>query len=184
MEKLTIYKKVFALFLLSMFFIMPANALVRDEFVDTTLNEKDYVNAAHVAKIVSSDVPVEVRILKPFTTKCKPVEGDFLEFVTTKDITYKNKTYPAGTPVKARIETVSQNDVWGVPADLVLGNFVMKDIHLAGEVSKTGAKRVLWVRPLAIVSGVFTGAGFFFIFMRGGHAKINPEETYTVYLPQ
>lgn len=184
MAKLTIYKKLSALFLLCMFFNMPVNALVRDEFVDATLNDKDFTNVSHVAKVVSSNEPVEVRILQPFTTKNKPIEGDFLQFVTTKDITYKNKIYPAGTPVKARIETVSQNDVWGVPADLVLGNFVMNDIHLVGEVSKTGAKRVLWVRPLAILSGVFTGAGFFFIFMRGGHAKINPEDTYTVYLPE
>lgn len=184
MKKLITYKKFFVLFLLCVFCTMPASALVRDEFVEETLKNKDFSNTPQIVNAISSEEEIEIRILKPFSTKSKPVEGTYLDFVTVKEVKHKNKTYPAGTPVKARVETVSQNDVWGVPADLVLGNFEMKNVSLIGEVSKTGAKRVLWVRPLAIVSGVFTGAGFFFIFLRGGHAKITPEETYTVYLPK
>ena len=121
-----------------------------------------------------------IRIVRPFTTKSKPLEGSYLEFVTVRDVKYKNKVYPAGTVIKGRIETVSQNDMNGDPANVVIGSFDMDGVPLLGEISKTGADRMLWLKPLSFAVGIFGIPGFLLMFVRGGHAKITPKETYTI----
>ena len=129
----------------------------------------------------TSMTAVPVKIKKYFTTKKKVQEGDYIEFGTTKDIVLNKKTYPAGTTVKARIETVSLNKSMGVPSDLVVGNFSLDGIPLGGEISKVGANRSLWVYPCVYGTSWFFGVGLLFIPIRGGHAKIKTSETYTLY---
>lgn len=123
---------------------------------------------------------IELRIVRPISTKSKPEEGSSVDFVTAKDVKINNKLYPAGTPVKARIETVSQNSIWGVPADLIIGNFYIGDLPLKGEIKKSGVNNTMWVKPLSIAVGILAGAGFALLFIRGGHAKIKPDEVFTV----
>lgn len=122
-----------------------------------------------------------VRIKESFTTKSKPEEGSYLEFVTTEDKYIKGKLYPANTPIKARIETFSPRAMWGSPADIVISNFYINDIPLYGNISKTGKNNTLWVRPLACIAGVAFGTGFFFMFIKGGQAKINKNEVFKLY---
>lgn len=119
-----------------------------------------------------------VRISKPFTTKTKPEEGSYLEFVTVKELEYNGKIYPAGTIVKGRIETVSQNAMNGDPANVVIGSFDIRGEPLYGEISKTGADRMLWLKPLSFAVGFFGVPGILLMFVRGGHAKIKPKEIY------
>jgi len=123
---------------------------------------------------------VQVAIKKEITTKTKPKEGDFIEFVTLDDVVFKNKLYKKGTIVKARIELVSQNKIMGIPSDLIVGNFSLEDVSLKGEISKKGAKRIYWLCPLVDIGIWFFGAGLLFIPIRGGHAKIKPKETFTL----
>lgn len=123
---------------------------------------------------------VAIRIIEPISTKLKPEEGSEILFETVEQIKIGNKIYPNGTSIKARIETVSQNAMWGSPAEIVIGNFYLDNIPLYGEIDKVGRNNVLWVRPLAILTGLCFGTGFFFMFIRGGHAKIKPNETFTL----
>ena len=125
--------------------------------------------------------PVTVNIKKYFTTRQNADEGDYIEFETVNNIKINNKIYPAGTVVLARVETISKNKSVGVPSDLVIGNFSIDGIPLAGEISKTGANRALWVRPCAAAFLLFFGAGLLFLPIRGGHAKIYPSQIYTLY---
>lgn len=125
---------------------------------------------------------VVIRIKEPFTTKnCTFEEGDYIEFETTKDIVMNGKNYPNGTTVKARIETISLNKPWGVPADLIIGNFTIDNIQLAGEIIKIGANRALWVTPAVYAGCLFFGAGLLLIPIRGGHAKLKIEDSFTLY---
>lgn len=126
-------------------------------------------------------IPVTIKLKNKLTTKTKPQEGSEIEFVTLEEIKHQGHIYPAGTVVKARIETVSMNSSWGVPADIVIGNFTINNTPLYGEISKIGADRSHWLRPLAFAGCMFFGAGYFLFFIRGGHAKIKPDETFTVY---
>lgn len=135
------------------------------------------------ATIISEEnlIPVKIRIKNYLSTKHKFDEGDFIEFETISEVKIKNKTYPAKTIVKARIETISYNKIWGVPSDLVVGNFSIDKNPLKGEISKTGANRSLWLYPTAYLTTCFFGLGMLLIPIRGGHAKIKPKQTYTVY---
>ena len=135
-------------------------------------------------KFSNTDLPVKIRIKKEFSTKYNREEGQYIEFETIEETIFKNKTYPVGTTVKARVENISMNSSWGTPADLVISNFSIDRIPLCGEISKSGANRTLWVRPLAIIATPFCGTGFWLIFIRGGHAKINSNEVFTLYFYQ
>ena len=135
-----------------------------------------------VVRIENSGLVIPVRISKSFTTRKKVDEGDIILFETTKELKIKNKTYPAGTPVKARIETISMNKSMGVPADLTIGNFSIDGIALAGEINKTGANRSLWLYPTMYALTCFFGIGIFLMPIRGGHAKINLNQEFLLYL--
>ncbi len=134
-----------------------------------------------VVDIGDNSIPVKIQIKKHFSTKHKVDEGDFVEFKTLADVKIKNKTYQAGTIVQGRIETISQNKIWGVPSDLVIGNFTINGEPLKGEINKTGANRSLWLYPTIYITTMMFGVGLLLIPLRGGHAKIKPTQVYTVH---
>lgn len=130
--------------------------------------------------IGENSVPVKIRIKKNYSTRNKIDEGDYIYFETVSDVKINNKTYPAGTSVKARVETVSQNKIWGVPSDLTIGNFTLEGNKLGGEINKTGANRSLWLYPTVYLTACFFGVGLLLIPIRGGHAKVNTRQIYTM----
>lgn len=146
---------------------------------DRTIQTKKVKSLA----LMESDkmTPVYVKIKHPFTTKSKTDEGEYVEFELIKDVQIKDKLYPKGYTVKARVETISRNESMGVPSDLIVGSFKIDEIPLYGEINKTGANRSLWVSPLVYGTCWFFGVGLLFIPVRGGHAKLNPKETFTLY---
>ena len=76
----------------------------------------------------------------------------------------------------------------GTPANIVIDNFYVEknpEICLYGNISKTGANRALWVYPLYQAGNItLYAAGFVFVPIHGGHAKLNTNETYTVFYEQ
>lgn len=156
--------------------MLPSYAIIEDDFVNATL-DKNLKIKKQKETTPNSGIPIQIRIKEDFTTKSKPEEGDFIEFETVEDF----KSFSAGTTVKGRIEFISMNCIWGVPADIVIGNFQIGNIALYGEIHKGGANRIIWLRPATIVGTFFFGAGLALIPIRGGHAKIKPEQIYTVY---
>lgn len=130
----------------------------------------------------TASTKVRVKISEFFTTKNKAEEGTFVGFETLEDVKLGNKIYPKGSFVNARVETISQNAALGVPADLIIGNFSLDGIPLSGEINKVGANRSLWVYPSVYALAIlFFGSGLLLIPIRGGHAKISPSETFTLY---
>lgn len=128
-----------------------------------------------------NSIPIQIKIKKRLSTKQKVDEGDYIEFETISDVTINNKNYPKGSIIKARIETISQNKIWGVPSDLTVGNFSIDGQKLNGEINKTGANRSLWLYPTVYITTFMFGVGLLLIPIRGGHAKIKPKQTYTVH---
>lgn len=131
-----------------------------------------------------NSTPIKIRIKKYLSSKHKVDEGDYVEFETVADTIINKKNYPAGTIIKGRIETLSLNKIWGVPSDLTVGNFSIDGKPLNGEISKTGANRSLWLYPTVYMTTFFFGVGLLLIPIRGGHAKIKPQQIYTVYYQQ
>ena len=86
----------------------------------------------------------------------------------------------------------------GTPFNIVIDNFNVKNpeveneeinkpeennsIRFHGTISKSGANRAVWVYPLYQAGNlVLYVAGFAFVPIHGGHAKLLTSETYTVY---
>ncbi len=164
------------------------NITIIDDYVLETLSNKklekplvslnqDFLN------IISH--PIEIKSSQIINTKNDPIEGSIVKFHTTKKITLPNGIeLPSGTEILGRVETVSQNNTTGTPADIIIGNFKAGKTRLSGRIEKTGANRVLWVFPIyAIASNatIFAAPLMLAYFIRGGHAKITPEQTYVIY---
>lgn len=171
---------------------------ITDEFAELNLSENSYskltvdfdekipmlsnssVTIDHTSTDVDNLVPVNVRIKEYLSTRHKINEGDCIEFETVENLTLNNVFYPKSTTLSARVELISKNKSWGVPADLSISNFLLGDIKLRGSIEEVGLNHSIWVYPLACV-GSFFGIGLIFIPIRGGHAKIKPCQTYTIY---
>lgn len=153
-----------------------------NEQIITVSSKQSIATKAPIYITEEKSTPIKIRIKNYFTTKQKKFdEGDFIEFETIAETKIKDKTYPAGTTVKARIETISYNKSKGVPSDVVVGNFSIDNIPLKGEISKTGANRSLWIYPVSCISSLFFGVGVLLLPIRGGHAKIRQRQIFTVY---
>lgn len=156
-------------------------SLIVDEAVlkidKTKLNNK----IEKVATFEINDGKIKIAPKNYYTTKNKLAEGDFIDFILVENVKIKNTTYKKGTLIKARIETLSQNGAYGVPADLVVGNFTLPDKKvLNGTIEKQGANRSLWVYPLGYTLTCFFFIGLPIFAIRGGHVQLKPEKVYEI----
>lgn len=124
---------------------------------------------------------IKVAPLHYLTTRKDLFEGKIVDFILVEDIKINNKTYKKGTLIKARVETLSQNGAYGVPADLVVGNFTLPDnFVLHGNITKQGANRAIWVYPTSYLLSFCFGLGLLILPIRGGHVKLKPEKVYNI----
>lgn len=137
-----------------------------------------------------NQIPVKLSIINAISSKSPLVEGQKLEFKVLNDVKINDRQIlKKDTVVNATLETVSQRQAFGVPANLVIDNFVIqdpafKDVKLEGMINKIGANRSLWVYPLGYTFTPFFGAGLVVFTVRGGQAIIKNTDEYTVnYYP-
>lgn len=161
--------------------------IIEDNFIKNNFVKKDKmcVKPKTVYDFSKPQIPVQLKIIKNISTKNKILEGDSILFKTVKDIKVNGINLPKGTNIIGRVETVSASDKMGTPANIVLDNFHVQnhpEISFYGSVSKTGANRSLWVYPLYQAGNIMLYvAGFAFVPIHGGAAKLLTKETYTVY---
>lgn len=177
---------------------------IKDDFADKTLDQNLKVQIAKQAQIVDNlakeidkskistevkkivvnnfaDGKIKVSPLNYHTTRQNLSEGDIIDFVLVEDIKIENVFYKKGTTIKARIETLSQNGAYGVPADLVVGNFTLPNKKvLNGQIERQGANRALWVYPVGYTLTCFFFIGLPIFAIRGGHVKLKPEKVYEI----
>ena len=83
------------------------------------------------------------------------------------------------------METISDSDKMGTPESIKISNFYIPEeegIDLSGSISKTGANRALWVYPLYQAGNIcFYVAGFVFVPIHGGRAKLLTSESFTIF---
>lgn len=128
---------------------------------------------------------VKVHPTKIITTKTPMNVGDEVFFAVSKDVNYNGKILvKRGQIVTARVETISESGTYGVGADIILGNFKIGDLSLEGEIKKEGFTHAYWVIPVSQTAGFFLPfSNYLFSFVHGGHAKIKPNETFELQLP-
>ena len=159
-------------------------ALTKDDFADLTLSQ--YKNQKFITY-----VPVDFTKLEKITLKISPTnyittrnknlkEGEKIEFILAQDLNLNNKFYKKGTKLNARIENISLNRAYGFPAQLEVGEFSINNTKLDGFLVQKGANRALWVLPSAYIGNLFFGAGLLIYPIRGGHAKLKQQKTYTL----
>lgn len=120
-------------------------------------------------------IQLKIKSIEDISTKQDLEEGQKLIFLTTEDTVLKhNKVLAAGSRIIGKVETISKNEIKGVPANLIVGDFkieYMSNIKLEGQIKKEGANRALWVYPMLPI--LFP--------VKGGHAKINSNDEYILY---
>jgi len=130
-------------------------------------------------KAISTFDKIKISPIKNYTTR-KAQLNDKIEFILMEDIKINNISHKKGEKISANIENLSQNGAYGVPADLVVGNFKIGNQILDGTLTRQGANRAIWVYPSAYVLSVFFGLGLFVLPIRGGHAKLKPNKIYEI----
>lgn len=162
------------IFILSTAFCMTLNAALADDFhrLYKPLTS-DRIRTGNFEEL--NRIPLKVKAIADVSTKKGLTEGQKIIFLTTEDTVLRhNKVLAAGSRVFGKVETVSPNEMKGIPANLIVGDFkieYMSTVKLEGEINKEGANRAIWVRPLLPL--LFP--------VRGGHAKIDADEVFTLY---
>lgn len=122
---------------------------------------------------------IKISPIKNYTTK-NSLLGDKLDFVLMNDVKINNVLYKKGHQISAKVENISQNGAYGVPSDVVIGNFTIEKQVLDGNITKQGANRSIWVYPTAYILLPFFGVGLFILPIRGGHAKLCSNKVYEI----
>ncbi len=130
-------------------------------------------------------VPIQIKIAEHLKSTRQIMEGSTIPFIAQHDFEIKGKKYRSGTKILGRVETISDSDKMGTPESIKISNFYIpdhEDIDLYGSISKTGANRAIWVYPLYQAGNVcFYVAGFVFVQIHGGRAKLLTSESFTVF---
>lgn len=166
---------------------------MRDKLVEKTLKNVsvEYPEANLVYDYSSIRfVPLKIRFLERITTKKnRNFEGQIVKFVVTEDIfDGKTKLISGGTYGTARIETLLARGSMGEPADIIISKFEIEGLDnkkIDGQIVKRGANLMLLAGALKYSVGtVFPGTGYLFMLIKGGQAKIKPDEIFELkYLP-
>lgn len=173
------------------FFLKKQKNLIEDSFVKNSIDLKNLtlLKRKNVYDFSKEQIPIELKVIRNVSTKRDLREGQVIVFKTIKDVVINGKVLPRGTKVTGRVEMVSESDKMGTPFNIVIDNFNVKNpenvnetIDFYGTVSKSGANRSMWVYPLYQAGNlVLYVAGFAFVPIHGGHAKLLTNETYTVF---
>lgn len=124
-------------------------------------------------------IPLKLKIISEISTKDNLIEGQKLIFLTTENVVLSHKkVLPAGSRVLGVVETISDREKSGVPANLIIGNFKIEYIpsaKISGRIVLSGTDRTDLVRMFKP----------FLFAVKGGHAKISSDGTFVVwYIPQ
>lgn len=167
--------------------------IVKKEIPDEYFIEKN-IDTSKVRRVkaktkydfTKKQIAIKIKIAKHLKSTKGSLEGGTIPFIAIHDFKINGKNYKEGTEILGRIETISSSDKMGVPECIKIDNFYINDegqeINLHGSVSKTGANRSIWVYPLYQAGNIcFYVAGFVFVPIHGGRAKLSTEETFTVF---
>ena len=186
MKDCTMSKKHLFSFLFILFFSLPSFATEEDFLIKNLDNLNCEKPIAHTEYNYESTekVPIKLRINKKIKDN-NVYEGQELEFVVLYSTVYKKKVIiPKKTLVKARVETVISSGMNGIPASIIIGNFIIPNVPQS-KISNTyeviGQDRSLVVFPLKWALTILPPTGSLTNFIMGGHAKLSTDDTIEIY---
>lgn len=165
-----------------------SDKIIPDEyFIEKSIDLKKVrrIKAKNKYDFTKKQVPIKIKIAKQLKSTRQILEGSTIPFVAEHDFEINGKIFNRGTIILGRVETISASDKMGTPESIKIGNFYIpdsKEIDLYGSISKNGANRSLWVYPLYQAGNIlFYAAGFAFVPIHGGRAKLLTSESFTVF---
>ncbi len=134
--------------------------------------------------VFAQEIAVSITPAEIYTTcKNSPKEGDFLNFVTTKDVLNIKK----GTPVQGLLTERTENGFSGQIATLYVEQFKLNKTPLKGIIYQKGNIHPIYFEYFDVFTfGILSLiSGDQVSLVRGGEAFLIPEKNvYTLYLEQ
>ena len=181
--------KIYSIILIFFFSITSAIALERDSFVEETLAGKDLVkpkaNINYNYETLNR-IPIKLNITEEISTKNENIyDGQELKFKVKEDVFFNNKLLiKQGTIATAKLETIIERGMNGLPATLIIDNFKINNIpqeKLKCTIIHKGHNRAYYVFPIKWVLTPTIIGGYLANFLLGGHAILKQKKTITIY---
>ena len=180
--------KFYFSFLVFLFTMTAAQAIVQDDFVMNSLQnvpiERPEMNLVYDYQCTEA-IPIKLNILEKVSSEKNLYEGQTLRFKVAQTIIYKGRVLAKKDEiVTARVETVIENGMNGIPASVILGNFRLakvKNSKLSAYYKKSGRDLSLLVFPLKWALTVLPPTGSLTNLIKGGHVKFKPNRPITIY---
>ncbi len=177
-------------FILTLFLIIIAPAsfanIVNDDFASSTLTNSPVPNTSLEYDYSGiTKLPIKMKLAKDYGNENDIYEGQELNLYISQDVIYKNKTViKKGTKATAKANIIISTGMNGIPASVILNNFKIDGIEtrqLLDDFELFGQDRSLLVFPLKWVLTPLYPTGSLTNFIMGGHARLKPSKTITVY---
>ena len=160
--------------------------IMQDEFVNETLKDvpAPQLNTKYdYTSLVK--LPVKMNISERIKSEKDIYEGQEIEFVVRSHVSYKNRIYiKKGTIIKADVSVIITPGMNGIPASIIFDNFRADGVaseNLSPSYEIFGFDRSWLVFPLKWALTILPPTGSLTNFIMGGHAKLKPNKTITIY---
>ena len=167
---------------------MPCVFAIEDNFVNSSLAQKDIAPPIVQEEYNYQDttrIPVKLSILNEIKSEKDIQEGQILEFKVVENVIYhREKLVSKGSLATARVETIIDNGMNGIPASIILGDFKvgnLKSSRLSTDYEKYGMDFSLLVFPLKWALTPLPPTGSLTNFIKGGHVRIKERDTITIF---
>lgn len=137
----------------------------------------------------TDSVTIKLNTLQTLSTRDKTLhDAQDVKLIVKDDYYYKDELIAKkGEIVSAKVETIISSGMNGIPYYIYLGDFKFDNLSsskLLCHYSKGGVNRMYWVMPLKWSLTFLPPTGSLTNFIKGGHAKIKPDDVITVqYFP-
>lgn len=163
--------------------------IVHDDFMDKhieTVNIKKPVTNTNYNYESVEKIPIKLKITETINTKHDGVYDEMpLSFFVKEDVRHNGKVIiRKGEVVRANVETYMERGMNGIPAVIIVDNFVIKGISpkkIKGTYITRGLNLSLVVFPLKWALTPIPGVGSLTNLILGGNAKISNRKTVTIY---
>ena len=134
------------------------------------------------------NIEIKLSPVRDISTSDEIYEGQEVEFRVRKSVYLDRFLFlPKDTIVKARIETIITKGMNGFPAEIIIDNFKINNVHQSQLVStciKTGRNYALLVYPIKWLLTPIPFAGSLTNLIMGGEARIKTDDVIVVnYYP-
>ena len=181
--------KIYSILLIFFFSITSVIAIERDTFVEETLQGQELsepqTNVDYNYETLNR-IPIKLNIIEEISTENDNIyDGQELKFKVKENVFLNNQLFiKQGTIVTGKVETTIERGMNGLPATIIIDNFKINNIpqeKLKCTIIHKGHNRAYYVFPIKWVLTPTIVGGYLANFLLGGHAKIKPKKTITIY---